>query len=395
MPPEKITKKRASTPTDATPAKRPKSAKSATKDDNEDIEFQVIYPPMDTKGKVSTITKLHIELAVLQISPFNAKNQPNGVMDQHYVIVPYDTWNLMKKYNNFVIMGDAYRNKEYVFVNPVEKGPTSYGDERDFWVARVLEVRASNPQHVYALVAWLYWPHQLPQPRAGDDTSDVADNKSGRRTYHGSHELIASNYMDVLNVLSFAGKADVEHWLEEDDEDVQQNLYWRQTYDQKTLKLSPIRTHCICNGHYNPDTIMLGCQYDACKLWLHIPCIIDTILTKTYHRLIRKDSSALADAEDAIEIDANTAAPAPSTNSRTPKTQTAIKTSKRAEGKRKAPKKKGLAKKKVYEGLFSAVLKNEKPLRVEVTDLRPDAEGEKTWIEAVVCPKCGTELDFD
>lgn len=62
--------------------------------------------------------------------------------------------------------------------------------------------------------------------------------ENGRRSYHGTHELMASNHLDVCDVTSFAGHAQVEQWLEEDDNDVQTGLYWRQIYDVRTGNLS-------------------------------------------------------------------------------------------------------------------------------------------------------------
>lgn len=61
---------------------------------------------------------------------------------------------------------------------------------------------------------------------------------SGRRPYHGKSELVASNHLDVLDVTTFAGKVDVEHWLEQDEEEDQRGLYWRQTYNHKTSRIS-------------------------------------------------------------------------------------------------------------------------------------------------------------
>ena len=84
-------------------------------------------------------------------------------------------------------------------------------------------------------IAWMYWPDELPAPQR--PSPDQVSGHSGKRTYHGSHELIASNYMQVLDVLSFAGKAEVGHWLEEDDS-LQQQLYWRQTFCRGTQELS-------------------------------------------------------------------------------------------------------------------------------------------------------------
>lgn len=104
-------------------------------------------------------------------------------------------------------------------------------------------------------VAWLYWPEELPPPpvRAADQLS----KDSGKRRYHGSHELIASNYMDVLDVLSFAGKAEVHHWLEEDD-NLQHKLYWRQTFCRETqaLSVSSVFAQRKKEGHadYTTDT---------------------------------------------------------------------------------------------------------------------------------------------
>lgn len=105
-------------------------------------------------------------------------------------------------------------------------------------MAKILQVRASDPQHVYALVAWLYWPHELPPP--AKKAPDQISLKGGQRTYHGAFELIASNYLDVLDVLTFAGKANVVEWDEVSDgsEFMAKNLYWRQTLCRGTGALS-------------------------------------------------------------------------------------------------------------------------------------------------------------
>ncbi len=59
----------------------------------------------------------------------------------------------------------------------------------DDWVARILEIRASDEHHVYARVCWMYWPDELPQgTRAGKKAI------RGRQPYHGINELVASNH---------------------------------------------------------------------------------------------------------------------------------------------------------------------------------------------------------
>ncbi len=67
---------------------------------------------------------------------------------------------------------------------------------------------------------------------------DCAVTEKGRRKYHGKHELIASNHMEILNVCTFAGLASVTPWQETDNDDAQTDLYWRQTFDYRTGQLS-------------------------------------------------------------------------------------------------------------------------------------------------------------
>ncbi len=57
------------------------------------------------------------------------------------------------------------------------------------WVARILEIRASDEHHVYARIYWMYWPDELPQ-----GTHDGNNTVQGRQPYHSINKLIASNY---------------------------------------------------------------------------------------------------------------------------------------------------------------------------------------------------------
>ena len=78
----------------------------------------------------------------------------------------------------------------------------------------------------------MYWPEDLPLLK------DCGVTQSGRRNYHGKHELIASNHMEVVDVCTFAGLASVTCWKETHDEETQTDLYWRQTFDYRTAQLS-------------------------------------------------------------------------------------------------------------------------------------------------------------
>lgn len=63
--------------------------------------------------------------------------------------------------------------------------------------------------------------------------------------------------MDIINVVSVTAQATVNHWLEENDAEIQENLYWRQALDVRTMELSvcynailrhfrtPALTHCL------------------------------------------------------------------------------------------------------------------------------------------------------
>lgn len=149
----------------------------------------------------------------------------------------------------------VYKLQDYVFVQPPDgvsgvqsNAVMEESGVHEFWVARILEIRAKDEGHVYARVIaedhsimleltplqlyWMYWPDDLPMLK------DCAVTAAGRRNYHGKHELIASNHMEILSVCTFAGLASVSLWQETDDDEAQTGLYWRQTYDYRTGQLS-------------------------------------------------------------------------------------------------------------------------------------------------------------
>lgn len=80
------------------------------------------------------------------------------------------------------------------------------------WVARILEIRALDEQHVYARVFWMYWPDELPAgTHLGGKTL-----RGGRQPYHGKHELIASNHSasdsSGLRLVAVPSFANPEQW---------------------------------------------------------------------------------------------------------------------------------------------------------------------------------------
>ncbi|KAJ3481830.1 hypothetical protein NLG97_g7723 [Lecanicillium saksenae] len=100
------------------------------------------------------------------------------------------------------------------------------------WVAYVLDIRAFDPRQVFALVTWMYSPEELPK-----GTLDGNGRVKGRQPHHGNRELIASNHLDIINVQSVVGCADVQQRLITEGEPGGHNPWWRQAFNCLTGKL--------------------------------------------------------------------------------------------------------------------------------------------------------------
>ncbi len=113
---------------------------------------------------------------------------------------------------------------DFIFVNHagVAYEHKYYARAAPFWVARVLEIRALDSENVYIRVYWAYWPDELP---------------GGRQPHQPFEELVLSNHMEIINAETVAGKANVQHWTEEDDENPV-GLFWRQNFTVQDQRLS-------------------------------------------------------------------------------------------------------------------------------------------------------------
>jgi hypothetical protein len=104
----------------------------------------------------------------------------------------------------------------------VKKGEDEHVGENSgviqHWLAKVLEIRAGDPSHVFLRVFWAYRPEDLPE---------------GRQPHHGASELIVSNHMDIIEAVTVESTADVVYW--NDDPDSLRlrtdQLFFRQSYD--------------------------------------------------------------------------------------------------------------------------------------------------------------------
>ncbi|KAK5987560.1 hypothetical protein PT974_11692 [Cladobotryum mycophilum] len=226
----------------------------------------------------------------LQPSPFQptGKFKSSEGLDSFYKVEPAESWHEMTRYNSFVLHGCKYFIDDFVYISNqatvAQQSKAVLPDDgskkvNDYWVARILEVRAKDQYHVYARIYWMYWPEDLPTLTLG--------NKKvyARQPYHGQHELVASNHMDVINVVSVSTIAKVKHWIESNDDDVQDALYWRQAYDTRFHQLSAIDLVCRCSKPANPDSLLVGCTNAECEIWLHYDCLLHDVLIRVYDAL--------------------------------------------------------------------------------------------------------------
>ncbi|EXK77181.1 hypothetical protein FOQG_18107 [Fusarium oxysporum f. sp. raphani 54005] len=373
----------------------------------------------------------------IQISPFSPTGsfKTHDTMDLYYTVEPGKRWQDMTRYNSFVLNSVKYCSEGFVYVaNELTIGrPKAQGDGKgiykksnDGWVARILEIRASDEHHVYARVYWMYWPYELP---AG--TLYGKKTVQGCQPYHGANELIASNHMDIINVVSVTGPATVNQWIESDDEEIQDALYWRQAYDCRNSQLSSVELVCKCQTPANPDKTLIGCTSSECRKWMHHECMVHDILMQVYERLGTDKAHRTEGLIGKPEKPEEATRPLSPTDAEEKETQPAIdvrsgETNDNAHVKEAAPEstgetetptpgptpsrsiatasvngsdKKGRMKKmadsKPYLGLFEATLKmQDGPTAWEIRDLRGNVTGgDKTWTEKAHCLLCGSSID--
>ncbi|KAI9728837.1 MAG: hypothetical protein M1834_007224 [Cirrosporium novae-zelandiae] len=355
-----------------------KKSRTSSPESTAEFGFSIRYGTRKDQGK-----KRHGETtARLEDSDFPENTR------MVYSISPGARWDEMTKYNNFIVGEGEYSQKigfgDWVYIN---KGNIPPGDifdnaptQSDAWVARVLEVRASDPKHVYIRIFQSYWPEELPD---------------GKRYYQGKHEILPSNYMEIIDAATIMGKANVIHFTEKDDDEiVLETLYWRQTYDFVKKTFSDIRTHCVCSRHYNPDKILIGCSNPSCRIWLHDDCLEHSILSSVYKRLVLDSESPNKNPEgDSTNPDeGNSSYGQLSPPMSTSPIPTAANRPKKRGRKPKAIMKgrENTTSNPKWTGLFSATIHlnrgSDEPPTVTINDLR--TENAVSWVEDLRCLKC-------
>ncbi|TQV95851.1 Bromo adjacent region [Cordyceps javanica] len=370
-----------------------------------------------------------------QISPFEpvGKFRSRETMDIHYHVGQRKRWTDMTKYMSFVLNGSKYFSDEFIFVandDAIErqksgKIPKHQVGPGDFWVARILEIRASDEHHVYARVFWMYSPDELPAA-----TMSGKKTPAGRQPHHGMNELIASNHMDIINVVSVVQHARVNQWIESDEEEIQDALYWRQALECQTSQLSSIDLLGCCQMPANPDKTLVGCTNGDCGEWMHLECLRQDVLKRVYQRLgtdrphipeppaIKKEEEDSIKRESpqaplsppkgdddqlratiAVHGDANTDAAVKQSDEGTPKLPEPTPPAAqlplpempiRGLARKKSARSRGPTSKSWLD-LFEADLRmSDGPMVWEVKDLRQGVTGgSKTWTEPALCLLCG------
>lgn len=93
--------------------------------------------------------------------------------------------------------------------------------------------------------------------------------------------------MQIIDALTVDGKVeDLQYFNEKDDEGSKntrfEDKYWRQTFNERTNKLSKLREYCTCKQPANPDVALIQCANDDCKKWMHQSCISRDTILRTY-----------------------------------------------------------------------------------------------------------------
>ncbi|KAF2772105.1 hypothetical protein EJ03DRAFT_267548 [Teratosphaeria nubilosa] len=189
-------------------------------------------------------------------------------------------WYRVKRYKKFSVGSDSIGTGECVLVKHDDSLETRFDDSGELhvdyasqWKARVLEVRALDPEHVYLRVAWLNRPEDLPE---------------GRQPHHGTNELIPTNQLDIIDAMAVNGPIKVMWWKEKDDKAEmpgKEEFFWRQTYDlvnttNSSEAFSKLRHLCIDDAPQNPDEMIIQCKNPACEKWLHVTCIAEDALDR-------------------------------------------------------------------------------------------------------------------
>ncbi|KAF2847843.1 hypothetical protein T440DRAFT_470664 [Plenodomus tracheiphilus IPT5] len=266
--------------TDSAPAHERRTVDWSTIDQRKDFDgFKIsivkLKPNKETNKPVSKkrkTAKASRASEVYKAAPLGAEvSQDNpfpetDLSEVYCKIEPALEWESTQRYRKFTISGEAFEVNQFVLIN---KGKDSHDTPEaiEEWVAKVLEVRAGDTQHVYLRVYWAYRPEDLP---------------GGRQPHHGKHELIVSNHMDIIDAQCVNDAASVIYWDDSPNQaefPAPEQLYWRQAFDVNKKKgslITKLNTYCVDKKPSNPDEPLLQCP--SCSGYLHANCLEERAL---------------------------------------------------------------------------------------------------------------------
>ncbi|USW54885.1 Putative BAH domain, Zinc finger, FYVE/PHD-type [Septoria linicola] len=182
-----------------------------------------------------------------------------------YEVKPRDKWESLRRYKKFTVGSESIATGQCILVKHDESSEDTKIETEPQWKAQVLEVRALDSEHVYIRVAWLNRPEDLAH---------------GRQPHHGKHELILSNEMDIIDAMTVNGSLNVVALDDQDDDSaaIEDQYFWRQSYNLVTKKFSELRKICRDQTPANPDEMIIQCSNQTCREWLHVKCLAEQAL---------------------------------------------------------------------------------------------------------------------
>ncbi|KAF7372160.1 BAH domain-containing protein [Mycena venus] len=195
-----------------------------------------------------------------------------------------DEWAIMHQYRTFQV-SDEDRNEfdfsidDFARVLPNKREVGEPIETYEYWVCRILDVRAKDVTDVWVQVEWLYSAREA----AGID-------RKFKASHCGKYERLKSNHVDYVSSSVFDGLVQVKHYDETalDQEPIgADEFYYRYTVDIIKKSISPIpRATCVCGSLDNLTTpVMHFCPQPACRKYYHSSCIVSPSTTAFRDRL--------------------------------------------------------------------------------------------------------------
>jgi hypothetical protein len=121
-------------------------------------------------------------------------------------------------------------------------------------------IKHNEPDQIKVFCSWYYRPEEA---------------ASGRKAFHGEHEVFASDHVDWVKASTIERKIHVYTLAEYQELSAvtERSFFSRFSYKAATSEFKPdhVQVFCKCSMPYNPDLFMVEC--DECKEWYHPECI--------------------------------------------------------------------------------------------------------------------------